>query len=121
MRHATFDTVRGRCCNRAMPSSNELTHFSAVELARLIREKQISPTEVLDAHLSAIDQVNPLLNAFVTVTRDAARVAATAAEASLLDGSAGKLAGVPVGIKDLTPTAGVRTTWGSTLFADFVP
>jgi amidase len=87
----------------------------------MIHEKAVSPTEVLDAHLAAIDRLNPLLNAFVTISRDEAHAAAKAAETQLLDGSAGPLAGVPVGIKDLTPTAGIRTTWGSPLFADHVP
>jgi amidase len=65
--------------------------------------------------------MNPLLNAFVTLSRDEAYAAAKAAEAALRDGTAGPLAGLPVGIKDLTPTAGIRTTWGSTLFADHLP
>lgn len=116
-----FDTDRGRCSNRGMPSEDVLTHLSAVELSTLLQRKQVSPTEVLEAHLNAIAKVNPLLNAFVTLAPEEARTAAKAAEAALLDGTAGRLAGIPVGIKDLTPTAGIRTTWGSTLFSDHVP
>ena len=95
--------------------TDELTGYSAVQLARLMREKKVSPVEVLEAHLVAIDKLNPVLNAFCTVAADEAREAARIAEAALLDGTAsGQLTGVPIGIKDLTPTAGIRTTWGST-------
>jgi amidase len=99
----------------------DLNRLSAVEMSRLMRSREVSPTELLDAHLSAIDKVNPVLNAFVTLAPDEARSAALAAENALLGGTAGRLAGVPIGIKDLTPVAGVRSTWGSTLFRDFIP
>ncbi len=102
--------------------ADELTHLTAVELARLMRERQISPVEVLDAHIVAIQRLNPTLNAIVTLSAEQAYVAARAAESALMTGDpVGVLAGLPVGIKDLTPTAGIRTTWGSTLMADHVP
>ncbi|MGB7542787.1 MAG: amidase, partial [Burkholderiales bacterium] len=98
------------------------THLSAVELARLIRGKKAGAVEVLEAHLAAIEKLNPALNAFCTVAADKAREWARAAERAITQRrKLGPLHGVPVAIKDLTPTAGIRTTWGSTLFADHVP
>ncbi len=99
-----------------------MNRLPARELARLVREKQSSPVEILEAHLAAIERANPVVNAIVTVALDQAREAARAAAAAVMRGEAlGPLHGVPVGIKDITPTAGIRTTWGSTLFADHVP
>jgi amidase len=95
---------------------------SARELAALIRKRSVSPVEVLDAHLDAIDRVNPKLNAIVTIARDQARTAAQAAESAVMRGDAlGPLHGLPIGIKDITPTAGIRTTYGCPLFKDHVP
>jgi len=100
----------------------ELNRLPARELARLVREKQASPVEILDAHLAAIERANPKVNAIVTLALEPARDAARAAEVAVMRGAAlGPLHGVPVGIKDITPTAGIRTTWGSPLFADHVP
>ncbi len=99
-----------------------MNRLPARELARLVREKQASPVEILDAHLAAIGRANPQVNAIVTLAADEARAAARAAEAAVMRGEAlGLLHGVPVGIKDITPTAGIRTTWGSPLFAEHVP
>jgi amidase len=100
----------------------EVNRLPARELARLVREKQASAVEILEAHLAAIARANPAANAIVTVALDQAREAARTAEAAVMRGAAlGPLHGVPVGIKDITPTAGIRTTWGSTLLADHVP
>ena len=99
-----------------------LTHRSAVELADLIRSRKVSPLEVLDAHLAVIARVNPKLNAVVTLAADTAREAARAAEAAVTRGETlGALHGLPVAIKDVTRTKGIRTTFGSPLFANFVP
>ena len=77
---------------------------------------------MLDAHLATIARVNPKLNAIVTLVADAARARAKEAEAAVVRGDAlGTLHGLPVAIKDVTPTAGIRTTFGSVLFKDFVP
>jgi amidase len=74
------------------------------------------------AVLARIDAVNPRVNAYVTVARESALAAARAATAALRRGrTLPPLHGVPVSIKDLTPTKGIRTTWGSTIFADHVP
>ncbi len=104
-----------------MPDDS-LTRKSATELAALIRSRAISPRELLDAHLSVIARVNPKLNAVVTLAADHARDAAEAAEAAVMRGDElGLLHGLPVAIKDTTRTAGIRTTFGSPLFADHVP
>jgi amidase len=99
-----------------------LTRRSARELARLIATRAVGPLEVLDAHLAAIARLNPVLNAIVTLAADQAREAARAAERAVLDGTPlGPLHGLPVAIKDITPTAGIRTTFASPLFRDHVP
>ena len=105
-----------------MPS-DELCWLSATELAGAIRRKKISPVEVVDAVLARIDRLNPTLNAFCTVTADSARREAKAAERLLMRRSAklGSLHGVPFSIKDLVITKGVRTTWGTRIYADHIP
>src|SRR6185503_1771564 len=101
--------------------SNDLSRKSACELASLIAGKAVSPVEVLDAHLATIERVNHRLNAIVTLAADSARASAKAAEAAVIRGDKlGALHGLPVVIKDITPTAGIRTTFGSPLFKDYV-
>lgn len=103
-------------------SHHELTRRSALELSGLIRDRKVSPTEVLDAHLEQIARVNPKLNAIVTLAEDQARSAAKAAEKRILQGQTlGVLGGLPVLIKDVTLTANILTTFGSPLYKDFVP
>ena len=100
----------------------ELCFLPATELARLIRHREVSPVHVVDAVLARIDAVNPGLNAYCTIAADEARAAAREAEARLVRGEAtGPLHGVPVSFKDMTQTAGIRTTWGSLLFEHHVP
>src|SRR3989440_4047586 len=96
---------------------------SATTLARLIRQKKVSPVEVLGAILDRIDKLNPRLNAFVTLTAEQARREARAAERALTKRSAtlGPLHGVPFSVKDLVITKGVRTTFGTPLYRDNVP
>src|SRR6266700_3296328 len=102
--------------------AHKLTHLSAVELARLVRTKKASPVEVVEAHLAAIQRINPAVNAFCTVAAEKALVWAREAERAVKKRAKLKaLHGVPVAIKDLTPTADIRTTFGSTLFRDHVP
>src|ERR1700693_1672845 len=101
--------------------SESLSRRTAVELASLIATKAVSPVEVLDAHLATIARVNPTLNAIVTLVADGARVLAKQAEAAVMRGDKlGALHGLPVAIKDVTPTAGIRTTHGSPPFHDNV-
>ncbi|MBX9739530.1 MAG: amidase [Beijerinckiaceae bacterium] len=102
--------------------ASELNRKSAVEQARLIREKQVTPLEILDAHLEAIARINPQLNAIVTLAADEARTQAEAAGEAVMRGEKlGALHGLPVVIKDVTLTKGMRTTFGSPLYADFIP
>jgi amidase len=102
--------------------AEELWRKPAHELAALIREREISPVELLDAQLDAINQLNPKLNAIVTLATDKARVDARTAERAVMRGDKiGALHGLPIGVKDITATAGVRTTYGSPLYADNVP
>src|SRR6266508_4958600 len=99
-----------------------LARKSARELAALIKSRAVSPVEVLDAHLAVIARVNPKLNAIVTLVADQARACAQAAEAAVMRGDAvGPLHGLPLAVKDVTLTAGIRTTFGSPLYKDHVP
>lgn len=99
----------------------ELCDRSAVELRDLIRQARISPVELLESCVRRIEAVNPGLNAVVAMDLDRAMEDASAAEAAVRDGTGGPLTGLPVGIKDLNATAGLRTTWGSPLYAEHVP
>ncbi|WP_144186094.1 amidase [Elioraea rosea] len=99
-----------------------LCDLSAIEQRRLIGRRAISPVDLLDAHLRRIEQVNHAVNAVVSIDEGMARSAAKAAEAAVVKGEALPLLhGLPVGIKDLEETKGLRTTYGSPQYADFVP
>jgi Asp-tRNA(Asn)/Glu-tRNA(Gln) amidotransferase A subunit family amidase len=101
--------------------SPDVAHMTAVGIARRIRDGDLSPVEVVDATLAAIEERNERTNAFVTVTDERAREAAERAERAVESGERlGPLHGVPVAIKDLDDVAGVRTTSGSKLFEDRV-
>lgn len=101
---------------------DSLIFRSATQLAELIRTKQATPTEVLDAHIARIDAVNERLNAIVTLSLDQARDAAKASEARIARGDMlGPLEGVPVSIKDTIETAGIRTVSGTKLREFHVP
>src|SRR5258707_1474123 len=92
-------------------------------MAKAIREKKLSAREAMEAHLKQISRVNPLVNAVVThVSEEQLMSQAAAADESLAKGKLlGPLHGMPVGVKDLHETAGIRTTYGSPLHRDFVP
>ena len=101
---------------------DEIIYASASEIARAIREKQVSAVEVVDAHLTRIDEVNPKLNALVQFATDRARREATEAAARLSRGeSMGPLHGVPITLKDSIDTQGVITTGGTKGRANHVP
>lgn len=94
----------------------------ATDLAAAIRARRLSPVEVTRATLERIEASQPVLNAFITVASDQAMAQARAAEAAVQRGDPlGPLHGVPVAVKDLVPTAGIRTTWGSLIFRDHIP
>jgi amidase len=103
-------------------SDDDLCFTSAVELARKLRARELSARELLDAYTDRIRRVNPELNAIVTLTEEqAAEQAAAADDAAARGESLGPLHGLPIAVKDLADTAGIRTTYGSPLFADHVP
>ena len=100
----------------------EIVFRSATSLATAIRRRELSCSEVLEAHLGQIENLNPIVNAIVTQTFEQARKDAAALDASLKKGEpVGLLAGLPVAHKDLAVTKGVRTTFGSPLFQNFIP
>jgi aspartyl-tRNA(Asn)/glutamyl-tRNA(Gln) amidotransferase subunit A len=103
-------------------STNDLTSQTVAELADRLRTKDISPVEVATAFIERADALEPKIGAFITRTANDALAAARVAEAEIVAGSyRGPLHGIPVGIKDIYWTEGVRTTSGSAVYADFVP
>ena len=105
-----------------MTTATTLVDLSACELRREIGHQHVSAREVVEVHLARIEAVNPKLNAIVTVVADHARAAAAAADEAQAQGrELGLLHGLPTVHKDLFVTAGVRTTFGSPVFADHVP
>lgn len=101
---------------------SELVWISATELARLYRNGELSPAEVVDAVLGRLDTVEPAINAFVTITADQARQEAKDAEARFrYADDVPPLCGIPITVKDLTDTAGIRTTYGCKSLADNIP
>ena len=102
--------------------TDRLCDMSLADAGALIRSKAVSPVEVTDAALARIEQLNPRLNALWTVTAELAREQARAAETEIAKGEyRGPLHGVPVALKDLIYTRGIRTTAGSKILADFIP
>ncbi|HEU4796568.1 MAG TPA: amidase, partial [Pyrinomonadaceae bacterium] len=98
---------------------NEL---SIAEASDLLRRKEISPVDLTNDCLARIDQLNPTINAFITVLHESALAQAHAAEDEIRAGQwRGPLHGIPIGLKDIIDTAGVKTTCGSALFAQRVP
>src|ERR1700688_4035581 len=106
-----------------MPAtSDELCFFDATELARRIARRDVSAREVMEAHLARVERENPVLNAIVTLhAKEALAAAGRADEAQRRGEPLGPLHGLPVADKDLFPPSGMRTTFGSPLFRDFVP
>src|SRR5258707_6240139 len=116
---ATF-LLKGTVEGQAADSS--ICFMSAIEMARLIRAKKLSAREALAAHLKQIDRVNPKVNAIVTLVAEMATEAAAKADEMQARGEKlGPLHGLPVAHKDLIDTRGIRTTFGSPLFKDYIP
>ncbi len=96
--------------------------LSIAEASDLVRRKQLSPVDLTTACLARIDELNPTINAFITVMHESALAQAREAEAEIVAGNwRGPLHGIPFGLKDLIDTAGVKTTCASALFAERVP
>ncbi|HEU4437763.1 MAG TPA: amidase family protein [Methylomirabilota bacterium] len=106
-----------------MAISEDLCWMPASEMAPAIKRRKLSPVEVMKAVLGRIERLNPTLNAFVTLTADQAMKEARAAERAVMKKGAalGHLHGVPFSTKDLVITRGVRTTFGTRIYADNVP
>src|SRR5205085_5495993 len=101
---------------------SDLCFLTAVELAERIRRRDVSVTEVVRAHLAQIERVNPKVNAIVTLTAERALDDARHKDARLARGAQpGPLFGLPIAHKDLVPTKGIRTTFGSPIYRDNVP
>ena len=102
--------------------NHDLCFLSATEQSELIRSKKISASQLIRAHLDQIERLNPTLNAIVTLTAESAMAeAASADKKTAANEAVGLLHGLPVAHKDLFLTKGVRTTFGSLAFKDFVP
>src|SRR5580658_4198950 len=105
-----------------MLSPEHYTSLGAAETARQVKAGLLSPVDVVETALSIQQRINTSLHAFCTPTPEAAKEAARTLEARIRRGhDVGALAGVPVAIKDLVSTKGVRTTYGSKLYEDFIP
>ncbi|PYS15077.1 MAG: Asp-tRNA(Asn)/Glu-tRNA(Gln) amidotransferase GatCAB subunit A, partial [Acidobacteria bacterium] len=106
----------------ARGSRDDLAFLPISELSELIRTRKVSPVEVTRIMLERIEKFNPTLNAYCTVTADLAMKSAQEVEKEIQRGKwRGALHGVPIALKDLFDTAGVRTTAGSAVFKDRVP
>jgi aspartyl-tRNA(Asn)/glutamyl-tRNA(Gln) amidotransferase subunit A len=117
---AAGDVLPGAAAARTAAAS--LTSLSLTEAAQLLRRRKVSPVELTRACLDRIERLNPDLNAFITVTAESALARARSAEEEIgRDGWKGPLHGIPVALKDLLDTAGVRTTAGSALFRERIP
>ena len=103
-------------------SANQLPQLELAEVSQAVQKKEASPVELTRACLERIDRLNPELNAFITVTADSALDEARKAEAEIARGEwKGPLHGIPLALKDLAETAGVRTTAASAVFKNYVP
>jgi len=100
----------------------DVCYLSLEEQVEAIKTKELSPVEMMEAVLSRIEKINPKINAYCTIVADSAKEQAKQAESMVMKGEKqGPLHGVPISIKDLTFTKGIRTTFGSRIFKNFIP
>lgn len=105
-----------------MAQDDSLLSLSAVTLRQMIGARQLSPVELLETCIARIEAVNPFVNAVTAKAYERARQEARAAEQAVMSGDMlGLLHGLPMGVKDLEPTAGLLTTFGSPIYRDHVP
>ncbi|OLC01872.1 MAG: hypothetical protein AUH78_09905 [Gemmatimonadetes bacterium 13_1_40CM_4_69_8] len=104
-----------------MSPRRELADLSAVELRTLVAKREVSPVEVVEACLERLERHNPTINAVVTLNPRALDDARDLERRLARGETPGLLCGLPVGIKDVTPVAGLRTTFGSPLYKDYIP
>ncbi len=117
-----LSNIKGERKGVARMNATELCFLSAGQLARLIQKKEISPVEVVEAHLSRIEALEPKLNSFITLLPEQAMSAARHAEKEIQSGRyLGPLHGIPFGLKDLFYVKGIRNTSGSKIFDRFIP
>ena len=101
---------------------DKLHQLSISEASGLLKSKELSPVDLVDAHLVRLEETDLKLNSFITVLEDTARKSALQAEKEILSGRwRGELHGIPIGLKDLYYTKGVTTTIGSKIYKDFIP
>ena len=101
---------------------SDIPFLTATELSRLIKAKEVSPVETVEAYLERINEVDPKLNAYITVCGDEAMAQAKESEQALAQGNyRGPMHGIPVAVKDQWWTKGIRTTAGSNILRDFIP
>src|SRR5512132_3986355 len=100
---------------------NELCFTPAKKLARLIRSRKLSATEVMKAFIAQIERVNPKVNAIVTFLPELALAGAQKFDRNFKSNKSRPLAGLPIASKDNVPTRGIRTTSGSPVYRDHVP
>ena len=114
--------LASRPINASDLSTTDVMNLSIQDAAEQLRKKRISPVDLAKGCLARIERLNPILNAFITVTAETALASARSAEAEIQRGRwRGPLHGIPVALKDLFDTAGVRTTAASGLFKDRIP
>jgi len=112
----------GALAAKTKPLPDDITWMPGIELRHLIAKKTLSPVEVVEHFLNRIDRLEPTLHAYITVDHEGARAQAKEAEAAVMRGdSLGPLHGLPISIKDLYDTKGLRTTQGSMIYKDYIP
>jgi len=119
---ASNDILRPDMPSSAKYSAHQLPLLDLTEVSQAVQKKEVSPVELTQACLDRIERLNPVVNAFITVTAESALEKARVAEAEIVRGEwKGPLHGVPLAVKDLAETAGVRTTAASAVLKDFIP
>ncbi|HEX6994743.1 MAG TPA: amidase [Gammaproteobacteria bacterium] len=114
--------VAGACASRVLAQTADPVDLTLADASRMIRARQLSPVELTEAYLAAIERHEPEVNAYITITRERALEQARALEAELARGKwRGPLHGVPIALKDNIDTAGILTTAAGAVFADRVP